>query len=27
MPARSGEPLALKRFLEYAAAEMPARLT
>ena len=27
MPARSGEPLALKRFLEYTAAEMPARLT
>ena len=27
MPARSGEPLALKRFLEYAAAEMPAHLT
>lgn len=27
MPARSGEPLALKRFLEYMAAELPARLT
>ncbi|WP_313702093.1 LysR substrate-binding domain-containing protein [Achromobacter sp.] len=26
MPARCGEPLALKRFLEYVAAELPARL-
>ncbi|SEJ89737.1 LysR substrate-binding domain-containing protein [Achromobacter sp. NFACC18-2] len=26
MPARGGEPLALRRFLEYAAAELPARL-
>jgi DNA-binding transcriptional LysR family regulator len=26
MPARGGEPMALRRFLEYAAAELPARL-
>ena len=26
MPARQGEPLALRRFLEYAAAELPALL-
>ena len=27
MPARCGEPLALKRFLEFTAAELPAYLT